>query len=55
MSRRPIWAASAWGGFVCALLALSSLMHGYITTGLVLLLGTAVLLGWAAWRSRHHH
>jgi hypothetical protein len=37
------------------LFALSSLMHGYVTVGLVMLLGTAVLAAWALWRARHHH
>jgi hypothetical protein len=55
MNGRPIWAASAWGGFICVLLALSSLMHGYVVAGLVMLLGTVVLAAWAFWIARRHH
>jgi hypothetical protein len=55
MNGRPIWAASAWAGFICVLLALSSVAHGYVAAGLVMLLGTAVLVGWALWLAHRHH
>ena len=55
MRRRPIWAASAWGGFICVLFALSSVMHGNTAGGLVMLLGTVVLVGWALWLAHRHH
>lgn len=55
MNGRPIWAASAWGGFICVLLALSSLIRGYVAAGVVMLLGTLVLAAWAFWLARHHH
>jgi hypothetical protein len=49
MNGRPIWAVSAWGGFVCMLLAFSSLMHGEMASGAVMTLGAVMLFGWAAW------
>jgi hypothetical protein len=49
MRRQPNWGASAWGGFVCALFALSSVMHGDIAAGGVMLGGGVVLTAWAAW------
>jgi hypothetical protein len=55
MNGRPVWAVSAWGGFICVLLALSSLMHGFVAAGLLMLFGTVVLGGWALWLARHHH
>ena len=54
MSGRPIWAASAWAGFVCVLLAVSLAVHGDVAAGLVMLLGTVVLTAWALWLARHH-
>jgi hypothetical protein len=51
MGGRPIRVASAWGGFVCALFALSSLMHGDLAAAAVMAIG-ALLLGWAAWLER---
>jgi hypothetical protein len=49
MHERPIWALSAWGGFVCVLFALSSLFHGAIDASLLMLSGAVLLTGWAAW------
>ena len=44
-----------WGGFACALLAFSSLLHGTIEATGVLLVGAAVLFAWAAWLHHHEH
>jgi hypothetical protein len=55
MHGRPIWGVSAWGGFVCALLALSSLMNGAVDAGTVMLFGAVVLVGWAIWLAHHKH
>jgi hypothetical protein len=49
MSGRPIWGASAWGGFVCVLMASVSLMHGAVAASGVMVLGALVLFAWAAW------
>jgi hypothetical protein len=53
MRQRPVWALSAWGGFICMLFALSSLMHGAIAASLLMVFGAAVLVGWAFWLARH--
>jgi len=53
MHGRPIWGLSAWGGFICALFALSLLMHGAVDAGAAMLLGTVILVAWAVWLSRH--
>jgi hypothetical protein len=53
MRERPIWALSAWGGFICMLFALSSLMRGAITASLLMVFGAAVLCGWALWLAHH--
>jgi hypothetical protein len=55
MNGRPIWGVSAWGGFVCVLFALSSLIHGAIAASLLMVFGAAVLVGWAFWLARRHH
>ncbi len=55
MQRRPIWALSAWGGFICMLFALSSLVHGAVAASLLMLVGAVVLAGWALWLARHHN
>jgi hypothetical protein len=55
MRERPIWALSAWGGFICMLFALSSLMRGAITASLLMVFGAAVLCGWAFWLARRPH
>jgi len=49
MNGRPIWGVSAWGGFVCLLVAFTSLVHGAVDAGGVMMLGALVLFGWAAW------
>jgi hypothetical protein len=49
MSRRPIWGVSAWGGFVCLLLAYSSLVRGAFASGGVMTLGAVALFAWALW------
>jgi hypothetical protein len=49
MHGRAIWGVSAWGGFVCMLLAFSSLVHGEVASSAVMMLGAVVLFGWAAW------
>jgi hypothetical protein len=53
MSGRPIWGVSAWGVFICMLLAFSSLIHGAVAAGLVMVLGATLLAGWALWLARH--
>jgi hypothetical protein len=55
MDRRPIWGLSAWGGFICVLLSLSSLMHGSLDASIVMMLGALVLVGWAAWLAHREH
>ena len=55
MHGRPIWGLSVWGGFVCVLLSLSWLMHGSVEASAVMLLGAAVLVGWAAWLAHREH
>jgi hypothetical protein len=49
MKGRPIWGVSAWGGFVCLLFALNSLVHGEAAASAVMTLGAVVLFAWAAW------
>jgi hypothetical protein len=49
MRERPISALSAWGGFICMLFALSSLMYGAIGATLLMVFGAVVLVGWALW------
>jgi hypothetical protein len=49
MTGRPIWGVSAWGGFICALFAINSLVHGQVAAGAVMVLGAVMLFGWAAW------
>ena len=53
MNGRPIWGVSAWGGFICLLFALTSLVHDSLEASGVMLLGAAVLVGWAFWLARH--
>jgi hypothetical protein len=55
MRGRPVWGLSVWGGFICVLLSLSSLMHGSVEAGVVMLLGALVLAGWAAWLAHREH
>jgi hypothetical protein len=55
MHGRPIWSVSAWGAFICALFALSSLMHGSVDASAVMVLGALVLVGWAAWLGHRQH
>ena len=52
MHGRPIWGLSVWSGFVCALFALSSAMHGSLLAGAVLAAGAVFLLAWAVWLDR---
>jgi hypothetical protein len=52
MNPRPIWGVSAWGGFVCALLAFTSMLHGALGASAMLSFGALALFGWAAWLSR---
>jgi len=54
MKGRPIWAASAWGGFVCMLMAFSTFVHGAIAASLPMLFGAAILSGWAVWLAHRH-
>jgi hypothetical protein len=49
----PVWGLTAWGSFVCMLFALSALVHGEVTSSLLMLFGAAVLVGWAFWLARH--
>jgi hypothetical protein len=49
MRGRPIWGFSVWGGFLCALFALSSAMHGSLLAGAVLTAGALFLFAWAFW------
>jgi hypothetical protein len=51
MHGRPIWSLSAWSGFICALFALSTLMHGYLAGSALMMFGAVALFGWAAWLS----
>jgi hypothetical protein len=55
MHGRPIWGLSAWGGFICALFGLSSLLHGTPEASAVMLVGAAALFGWAAWLHHREH
>lgn len=55
MRERPIWAASAWGGFVCILFALSFAFHGAVAASVAMLFGAVVLAGWAFWLARQEH
>jgi len=55
MNGRPIWSVSAWGGFVCLLMAFTSLMHGAPEAGAVMVLGALVLFAWAAWLEHSRH
>jgi hypothetical protein len=49
MRGRPIWGLSVWGGFLCALFALSLAMHGSLMAGAVLSAGALFLFAWALW------
>ena len=49
MNGRPIWGVSAWGGFICLLFAITSLMHDSLEASAVMLIGALVLFAWAAW------
>ncbi len=49
MRGRSIWSAGVWGGFVCALFALSSAMHGSLLASAVLTAGALFLFVWALW------
>ena len=55
MHGRPIWGLSAWAGFICALLAVSSITHGAVDAGGVMVLGAVVLVVWAVWLAHHEH
>jgi hypothetical protein len=55
MGRGTHLGASAWGGFVCVLFSLSSLMHGAFAASGVMAAGALVLLGWAAWLELSRH
>ena len=46
---------SAWGAFICALFALSSLLRGSLDASAVMMLGALVLVGWAAWLAHRQH
>jgi hypothetical protein len=49
MRGRSIWSAGVWGGFVCALFGLSSLMHGAVAASAVMMAGAFLLLAWSLW------
>jgi hypothetical protein len=51
MDGRP-WGLSVWAGFLCVLLALSSVMHGSLRGGALLTAGALFLFGWALWLVR---
>jgi uncharacterized membrane protein YdjX (TVP38/TMEM64 family) len=53
MREGPTWALSAWGGFICILLAVSSLLYGAFAASLLMVFGAAVLAVWAFWLARH--
>lgn len=55
MNGGPVWGVSAWGGFVCLLFAFTSLVHGAFAASGVMVLGAAVLAGWALWLARRRH
>ncbi|HEX3293523.1 MAG TPA: hypothetical protein VHR38_07275 [Solirubrobacterales bacterium] len=55
MNGRPIWGVSAWGGFVCLLMAFSSFIHEALAASGVMLLGALVLFAWAAWLEYGRH
>jgi hypothetical protein len=42
---------SAWSAFICALFALSTLMHGSLAASALMMFGALALFGWAAWLS----
>ena len=52
---RPVWAVSAWGGFICLLMAVNSFIHGAVAASIPMLFGAAVLSAWAAWLAHRHH
>ncbi|HEY6638283.1 MAG TPA: hypothetical protein VIZ61_11425 [Solirubrobacterales bacterium] len=49
MREGPIWAVSAWGGFICLLVAITSFVHEALAASAVMLLGALVLFAWAVW------
>jgi len=55
MSRRPIWGASVWAGFLCALFAFSSAMYGSLGASALFTAGAVFLFAWALWLAVHHH
>jgi hypothetical protein len=53
MREGPIWGVSAWGGFICALFAFSSLVHGAVDASLLMTFGAGLLGCWALWLAHH--
>jgi Flp pilus assembly protein TadB len=49
MRGRPTWGLSVWGGFLCALFALSSALHGSLLASAVMIAGALILFAWALW------
>ena len=52
MRRQPTWSIGAGAGFVCALFAISALMHGEPAMGAVMTSGAVLLSGLAMWLAR---
>ncbi len=55
MHGQPIWRLSAWTGFICLLFGFSSLVHGELSAGVVLMLGALLMFGWAVLLDRGQH
>ena len=53
MKGSPIWAVSAGGAMVCALLAISWLFYGSMQASGMMALGALALFGWAVWLADH--
>ena len=53
MKGSPIWAVSAGGAMVCALLAISWLFYGSMQASGMMALGALGLFGWAVWLADH--
>jgi hypothetical protein len=53
MRGRPVWGLSVWSGFLCALMALSSALHGSLLAAALLAAGSLFLFAWALWLAGH--
>ncbi len=55
MHGQPIWGVSAFGGLICALLAVDWLFQGLVQASGMMALGALALFGWAVWLDDHEH